>query len=125
MKMKHYQAPDMRQALQQVREAQGPDAVILSSRRINGGVEVVAAVDYDADDSLVDTYGREAEVVDARGARELATQPRDAGLDLRRLRHRLRTGPRRALEGQLLIRRSTTICLPPMPCAPRPTSPRQ
>lgn len=47
MKIKHYRAPDMRQALRQVREAQGPDAVILSSRKIHGGVEVVAAVDYD------------------------------------------------------------------------------
>lgn len=47
MKMKHYRAPDMRQALRAVREAQGPDAVILSSRRISGGVEVCAAVDYD------------------------------------------------------------------------------
>jgi flagellar biosynthesis protein FlhF len=37
----------MRQALRQVREAQGPDAVILSSRRLANGVEVVAAVDYD------------------------------------------------------------------------------
>ncbi len=67
MKMKHYRAPDMRQALRQVREAQGPDAVILSSRRISGGVEVVAAVDYDGDDSLVDTYGRETHASDARG----------------------------------------------------------
>ena len=33
MKIKHYRAADMRQALRQVREAQGPDAVILSSRR--------------------------------------------------------------------------------------------
>jgi flagellar biosynthesis protein FlhF len=49
MKIKHYRAPDMRQALRQVRDAQGPDAVILSSRRISGGVEVVAAVDYDVD----------------------------------------------------------------------------
>jgi len=49
MKMKHYRAPDMRQALRQVRDAQGPDAVILSSRRVSGGVEVVAAVDYDVD----------------------------------------------------------------------------
>jgi flagellar biosynthesis protein FlhF len=49
MKIKHYRAPDMRQALRQVRDAQGPDAVILSSRRIQGGVEVVAAVDYDSD----------------------------------------------------------------------------
>ena len=51
MKIKHYQAPDMRQALRQVRDAQGPDAVILSSRKIAGGVEVVAAVDYDDDGS--------------------------------------------------------------------------
>jgi flagellar biosynthesis protein FlhF len=49
MKIKHYRAADMRTALRQVREAQGPDAVILSSRRITGGVEVVAAVDYDVD----------------------------------------------------------------------------
>jgi flagellar biosynthesis protein FlhF len=52
MKIKHYRAPDMRQALRQVRDAQGPDAVILSSRRISGGVEVVAAVDYDVDIEL-------------------------------------------------------------------------
>src|ERR1044072_1303353 len=52
MKMKHYRAPDMRQALRQVRDAQGPDAVILSSRRISRGVEVVAAVDYDVDVEL-------------------------------------------------------------------------
>lgn len=49
MKIKHYRAADMRQALRQVRDAQGPDAVILSSRRVGGGVEVVAAVDYDVD----------------------------------------------------------------------------
>jgi flagellar biosynthesis protein FlhF len=61
MKMKHYRAPDMRQALRQVREAQGPDAVILSSRNFQGGVEVVAAVDYDETDSGIDTYGRSAE----------------------------------------------------------------
>ncbi|HEV8331580.1 MAG TPA: flagellar biosynthesis protein FlhF [Steroidobacteraceae bacterium] len=52
MKIKHYRAPDMRQALRLVRDAQGPDAVILSSRRISGGVEVVAAVDYDVDVEL-------------------------------------------------------------------------
>lgn len=52
MKIKHYRAADMRTALRLVREAQGPDAVILSSRRISGGVEVVAAVDYDVDVEL-------------------------------------------------------------------------
>ena len=47
MKMKRYLAPDMRQAIRKVREDQGPDAVILSNRRVNGGVEIIAAVDYD------------------------------------------------------------------------------
>src|SRR5512138_192710 len=60
MKLKHYRAADMRQALRLVREAQGPDAVILSTRRVNGGVEVVAAVDYDTEGG-VDTYGRNHE----------------------------------------------------------------
>jgi len=70
MKLKHYRAPDMRQALRQVREAQGPDAVILSSRRINGGVEVVAAIDFDGDDGRVDTYGLESGAGAASGRRE-------------------------------------------------------
>lgn len=47
MKIKRYFAEDMRRALAKVREAQGADAVILSSRKIDGGVEVVAAMDYD------------------------------------------------------------------------------
>ncbi len=47
MKMKRYFAPDMRQALRKVREDQGPDAVILSNRQVDGGVEIIAAVDYD------------------------------------------------------------------------------
>ncbi len=47
MKIKRYIAPDMRQALKMVRKEQGPDAVILSSRRVNGGLELIAAVDYD------------------------------------------------------------------------------
>lgn len=58
MKIKHYRAADMRQALRQVREAQGPDAVILSSRRISGGVEVVAAVDYDAELAAEASFGK-------------------------------------------------------------------
>ena len=38
----------MREAIRLVREEQGPDAVILSNRRVGGEIEVVAAVDYDA-----------------------------------------------------------------------------
>jgi flagellar biosynthesis protein FlhF len=47
MKIKRYTAASMRAALDQVRTEQGPDAVILSSRRVPEGIEVVAAVDYD------------------------------------------------------------------------------
>lgn len=47
MKIKRFFAPDMRQAIQKVRETQGPDAVILSNRKVEGGVEIVAAIDYD------------------------------------------------------------------------------
>jgi len=47
MKIKRYTAESMRAALAQVRAEQGPDAVILSSRRIEDGIEVIAAVDYD------------------------------------------------------------------------------
>ncbi|MGE0372479.1 MAG: flagellar biosynthesis protein FlhF [Gammaproteobacteria bacterium] len=47
MKIKRFFAPDIRQAIRMVRDEQGPEAVILSNNRVNGGVEIVAAVDYD------------------------------------------------------------------------------
>ncbi|MEO5341877.1 MAG: flagellar biosynthesis protein FlhF [Gammaproteobacteria bacterium SHHR-1] len=47
MNIKRFQAADMRQALQQVREELGPDAVILSNRKGPEGIEIVAAVDFD------------------------------------------------------------------------------
>src|SRR5882724_11823378 len=47
MKIKRYSAASMRAALALVRAEQGPDAVILSSRRGEDGIEVIAAVDYD------------------------------------------------------------------------------
>ena len=47
MKIKRFTATDMREAIRLVREEQGPDAVILSNKRVNGMVEVVAATDYD------------------------------------------------------------------------------
>lgn len=47
MKIKRYFAKDMRQAIREIREEQGPDAVILSNRRVNNGIEIIAAVDYD------------------------------------------------------------------------------
>jgi len=47
MKIKRFVAADMRQAMREVREEQGPDSVILSSRRIAEGIEIIAALDYD------------------------------------------------------------------------------
>ena len=47
MKIKRYTAASMRAALALVRAEQGADAVILSSRRGEEGIEVIAAVDYD------------------------------------------------------------------------------
>jgi flagellar biosynthesis protein FlhF len=58
MKIKRYFATDMRQAIRLVREEQGPDAVILSNRRVDGGVEIVAAVDYD--EALVNKMSEQA-----------------------------------------------------------------
>jgi flagellar biosynthesis protein FlhF len=48
MKIIRHTARDMRAALRGVREQLGEDAVILSSRRTGDGVEVTAAVDFDA-----------------------------------------------------------------------------
>lgn len=47
MKIRRFFAPDMRQALRQVREVLGAEAVILSNKSVDGGVELVAAMDYE------------------------------------------------------------------------------
>ena len=47
MKIKRFFAKDMRQAIRNVREELGPDAVILSNRKLNGGIKIVSAIDYD------------------------------------------------------------------------------
>jgi flagellar biosynthesis protein FlhF len=47
MKIKKYFASDMRQALEMARDEHGPDVVILSNRKVLGGVELIAAEDYD------------------------------------------------------------------------------
>lgn len=50
MKIKRFVAPDMRQALRMVRETLGEDAVILSNKSIDEGVELTAAIDLVADE---------------------------------------------------------------------------
>ena len=46
MNIKRFVAPDMREGLAAVRASLGEDAVILSSRKVADGVEIVAAMDY-------------------------------------------------------------------------------
>lgn len=105
MKIKTYATRDMRSALRLVREEQGPDAVILSTRHLPDGVEVTVAVDPDADliavappaAPLVAAAPAPASSVDfaqilARAAEEVAPTPApDArlGEELRTMRHLL------------------------------------
>ncbi len=67
MKITRHTAPDMRQALKAVREQLGPDAVILSSKRTAAGVEVTAAMDFDAE-SLAATAASPAPPAPLHGA---------------------------------------------------------
>lgn len=66
MKIKRFLASNMREAIRLVREEQGADAVILSNQRVPGGIEVVAATDYDA--ALLQQTQRRAPAVEAEAA---------------------------------------------------------
>lgn len=49
MKIKRFFGKDMRSALAEVKDVLGPDAVIMSNKRVNGGVEIMAAFDQDVE----------------------------------------------------------------------------
>ena len=55
MNIRRFVASDMREALGAIRANLGADAVMLSSRKLANGVEVIAAIDYD--DSLLSAAG--------------------------------------------------------------------
>lgn len=78
MKIKRFQARSMREAIRLVREEQGPDAVILSNRRTADGVEVVAAVDYDAALIQQNNTRPVAAEADAKPAQDGVKQPTPA-----------------------------------------------
>ncbi|RLA41220.1 MAG: flagellar biosynthesis protein FlhF, partial [Gammaproteobacteria bacterium] len=44
MKIKRFTAETMREAIRNVRETWGPDAVILSNKKLGNGVEITAAI---------------------------------------------------------------------------------
>ena len=47
MNVKRFSAPTSREALHKLRDAMGPDAVIISNRNVNGQVEILALDDHD------------------------------------------------------------------------------
>jgi flagellar biosynthesis protein FlhF len=76
MKIKRFMAQDMRQAIRLVRDALGADAVILSSRQVDGGIELMAAVDFDAE--LVADMTRRSEPAPRAAAASPAAAPKAA-----------------------------------------------
>lgn len=76
MKITRFVGKDMREALALVTQELGTDAVILSSKRVDGGVEVVAATDYDA--QLVAAKASTAPLVTPTPARPSASPARPA-----------------------------------------------
>ncbi|WGY47525.1 flagellar biosynthesis protein FlhF [Vibrio sp. ABG19] len=68
MKIKRFFAKDMRTALLQVKEELGADAVIMSNKKVAGGVEIVAAVD-----------GETASAAAPAAAKSYGSQPRHIG----------------------------------------------
>lgn len=47
MKIKRFFAQDIRSALDEIKVVLGPDAIIMSNKKVDGGVEIVAAIDDD------------------------------------------------------------------------------
>jgi flagellar biosynthesis protein FlhF len=70
MDIKWFKAPDMRAALREIRAALGPDAVMLSSRSTEDGVEVSAAIDYEDSVTLSRTHATDARTAEAPAAGE-------------------------------------------------------
>jgi flagellar biosynthesis protein FlhF len=75
MKITRHTAPDMRQALRAVRDQLGPDAVILTSRRTLTGVEVTAAMDFDAEASIATATAVATPSESATGASHALSAP--------------------------------------------------
>lgn len=103
MKIKRFVAQDMRQALRMVREALGEEAVILSNKSVDGGVELTAAVDL-VDNVSADTVDQR--IPTGRGAsaeaagNQTPAPPRDEALDeMRREMQNLRRWMQAELSG--------------------------
>ncbi len=90
MKVKRFFAQTMAEALKQVSNEMGPDAVILSNRRVDGGVEIVTALDYDENMARQRLGEKAAEATNGSRLAELqADQHRHLEDELTRSRSRI------------------------------------
>ena len=71
MKIKRFTAESMREAIRKVRDTWGPDAVILSNKKLGNGVEITAAIDFEEEE--VEKLA--AEMAQAPAATEAPVQP--------------------------------------------------
>lgn len=91
MKVQRFFAKSMAEALKQVSHEMGPDAVILSNRRVDGGVEIVTALDYDENMARQRLGEKAAEATNGSRLAELqADQHRHLEEELNRSRSRIR-----------------------------------
>lgn len=91
MKVKRFFAKSMSEALRQVRDQMGEDAVILSNRRVDGGVEIVTALDYDENMARQRLGDAATEATNGSHLAELqAEQHRKLETELSRSRDRIR-----------------------------------
>ena len=72
MKVKRYFSHSMQDALRQIREDLGPDAVILSNSKQNGGVEILATAEYDEEqfESAREQKGSQSRAVNGVAGRD-------------------------------------------------------
>lgn len=106
MKIKRFVAQDMRQALRMVREALGEDAVILSNKSVEGGVELTAAVDLvdnvptdTVDQRIPGDHSRDGQAPKPGNRNMAAHEQGDALEDMRREMHNLRRWMQAELSG--------------------------
>src|SRR5690554_7189747 len=62
MRVKRFFAADMRSAMKLVRDEMGADASIIANRRVAGGIELTAALDYEAPRLTPPTPGLDTEL---------------------------------------------------------------
>jgi len=110
MRTKTVVAKDMRQALKKITEELGADAVILSNRKVDGGIEVKASVDYDQalEEHRQQQKARERSASLANNTNTFKPQQGDVQRLLKRTLEASKSGQQREQIEQLLSRQADT-----------------